>query len=145
MENAIADLEMALKKSIALQPIYWTSRLKKADCHIRKGEWEKAEFDLKFFTSRAFDKDNPNYKKKYYGFFRYGQVLLELTKYQEGHEAFCSAIDCLNSNTPISMEEMQYNRGLSRMKMGKKGYLNDIKTAAEAGIEEAKNLLAEIK
>ena len=145
MDNAIADLEMALKKSIALQPIYWTSRFKKANCHIRKGEWEKAEFDLKFFTSRKFEKDNPNYTKKSYGYFRYGQVLLELEKYEEAYAAFCNSMECISAKTPISIEEMQYYRGLSRIKMGKKGYLNDIKIAAAAGIQEAKNLLAEIK
>lgn len=144
LDKAIVDLEMTLKKSIALQPIYWSSRLKKADCHIRKGDWDKAEFDLKFFTSRAFEKNNPNYLKKSYGYFRYGQVLLELEKFKEGYEAICNAIDLHNEKTPISMEKMQYYRGLSRMKMGKKGYINDIKIAAEAGIEEAKSLLLEI-
>ena len=40
---------------------------------------------------------------------------------------------------------MVYYRGLSRMKMGKKGYLNDIKVAAEAGVEDAKSLLDDLK
>jgi len=143
--KAIADLEFALKKAIALQPIYWTSRLKKADCHIRKGEWEKASFDLKFFTNRAFKPDNPNFKKIAYGLFRYGQVLMEEERFDEAYDAFCKAIEREQGTNPISMEEMLYYRGYSRLKMGKKGYLNDIKMAAEAGVEEAKSLLAEIK
>jgi tetratricopeptide (TPR) repeat protein len=144
-KKAILDLELALKKSIALQPIYWSSRLKKADCHIRLGEWEEASFDLKFFTNRAFDKRNPNYNKKAYGFFRYGQVLVQQQEFEEAYASICKAIEHEQGSNPISMEEMQYYRGLTRMKMGKKGYMNDIKIAAEAGIEEAKTLLSEIK
>ena len=143
--NAIADLELALKKAIALEPIYWTARLKKADCHIRLGEWEKASFDLKFFTNRAFAQDNPNFKKKAYGYFRYGQVLIEEERFDEAYDAFCKAIEHEQGTNPISMEEMVYYRGFSRLKMGKKGYMNDLKTAAEAGVEDAKNLLAELK
>ena len=142
---AISDLELALKKAIALQPLYWTSRMKKADFHIRLGEWEKASFDLKFFTNRAFTPDNPNFKKKAYGFFRYGQVLMEEEKYDEAYEAFCKGIEHDQGTNAISMEEMVYYRGLSRMKMGKKGYLNDIKVAAEAGVEDAKSLLDDLK
>ena len=144
-QNAIENLEKTLKKAIALQPIYWTSRLKKADCHIRKGEWKEASFDLKFFTNRAFKTDNPNYKKRAYGLFRYGQVLIEEENYSDAHDAFCKAIEMEQGTNPISMEEMFYYRGYSRMKMGKKGYINDIKLAAEAGVEKAKSLLAEIK
>lgn len=145
IDNALSDLSMTLKKSIALQPIYWSARLKKADIHIRKGEWEKASFDLKFFTNRAFTEDNPNYKKRAYGLVRYGQVLIEEEKYDESHAAFCKAIETEQGTNSISMEEMLYYRGFSRMKMGKKGYLNDIKMAAEAGVVEAKDLLVAIK
>jgi len=144
-ENATADLDLALKKAIALEPLYWTARLKKADCHIRLGQWEKASFDLKFFTNRKFTKDNPNYSKKAYGFFRYGQVLMEEEKYDEAYAAFCSAIDNEQGTNRISMEEMVYYRGYSRLKMGKKGYMKDIKSAAAAGVEGAQTLLAELK
>jgi tetratricopeptide (TPR) repeat protein len=145
MENAIHDLELALKKAIALQPIYWTSRLKKAKCHIRRGEWEKAAFDLKFFTNREFSEDDPNYSKKAFGFFLYGQVLVEQKNFEEAYDAICKAIEFPQGTNHISMEEMQYYRGMTRLKMGKKGYMNDIKMAADAGIEDAKTLLSEIK
>ncbi|MEE9373366.1 MAG: tetratricopeptide repeat protein [Saprospiraceae bacterium] len=144
-QNAISDLEWALKKAIALEPMYWTSRLKKADCHIRLGEWEKASFDLKFFTNRVFKTDNPNYFKKAYSYVRYGQVLMEEEKYDEAYAAFCKAVDNDQGTNRTSMEEMLYYRGFSRMKMGKKGYLKDIKTAAQAGVEDAKTFLADLK
>jgi tetratricopeptide (TPR) repeat protein len=39
-EKAIEDFNNTLKKSIALQPIYWKSRKLKAQCHIHMKEWD---------------------------------------------------------------------------------------------------------
>ena len=53
-ELAIENLEESIKKSIALQTLYWKSRRLKAKCHIVQKEWQKAAFDLKLFTNRNF-------------------------------------------------------------------------------------------
>jgi len=82
-EEAIADYEQAIKLSVALQPIYWEARRKKAVCHMKVNEFTKAEFDLKLFTNRKFEDTNPNLKFKPWAHYFYGEVLMELEKYEE--------------------------------------------------------------
>lgn len=143
-EEAIECFEHTLKKSIALQPVYWKSRRLKSQCHINLKEYEKAAFDLKLFTNRRFGKENANYGWKRWAYFHYGLVLLELEQHKEALEALEKASELPDVNDGIDKAVLLRLRGEAKKKSGKNGFVKDIKDAAEMGDIRAKALLTEL-
>jgi len=140
-EEAIGNLDEAIKKSIALQTLYWKSRRLKAECHIERKEWHKAAFDLKLFTGRTFDEENPNRHWLRWANYKYGLVLMELEEFLEAMKAFDRALELPDAAESIKEAELLTCRGLAKQKAGKNGYIKDIKDAAAKGDKKAKNLL----
>ena len=143
--EAIDNLEESIKKSIALQTLYWKSRKLKAECHIQLKEWQKAAFDLKLFTNRTFEKDNPNKFWLRWAHYHYGLVLMEMEDYVEAMKAFDKAAECPEVQDGVSEADILTQRGISKQKAGKSGYAKDIKNAASKGSKKAKNILKTIK
>lgn len=141
LDEAIESLEEAIKKSIALQTLYWKSRKLKADCHIEKKEWAKAAFDLKLFTARKFTKDDPNNYWMRKALYQYGIVLMELNENVEAIAAFDKAYTTSGENDGLDEAEILTYRGEAKYKAGKTGHIKDIKEAAEMGSKRAKALL----
>ena len=144
-KEAIQSFEEAIKKSIALQTLYWKSRRLKAECHIHLQDWQKAAFDLKLFTNRNFEPDNPNRFWLRKCLFDYGNVLMETEDYSEALKAFDKALSLLPVADGVEESEILTQRGLARQKAGKNGYIKDIRDAAAMGNKKAKNLLKAIK
>jgi tetratricopeptide (TPR) repeat protein len=142
---AIENLDEAIKKSIALQTLYWKSRKLKAECHIQLKEWQKAAFDLKLFTNRTFEKDNPNRFWIRWANYHYGLVLIELEEFLEAMKAFDKAADAADVPDGITEADILTNRGIAKQKAGKSGYAKDIKDAAAKGGKKAKNMLKTLK
>lgn len=144
-EEAIADYEQAIKLSVALQPIYWEARRKKAVCHIKVKEFDKAEFDLKLFTNRKFEESNPNIEFKPWAQYFYGEVLMELEKYEEALEAF--ELASAEDSPPIKdipKSQIIRQRALAKRELGKNGVLADLKQASKLGDKIAGKLLKEM-
>lgn len=144
-QDAIDNLEIVCKKSLALQAIYWKARRLKADCHIKLVQYEKAEFDLKLFTRRPFKKDNPNYGWKRHGHFNYGRTLFELGKFAEAIAEFQSALEFEDGIDNIRLEDIYFYLGSSKKKAGKNGYVSDLKKASEMGNKNAGLVLSGAK
>ena len=144
-EEAIENLEESIKKSIALQSLYWKSRRLKSKCHIQLKEWQKAAFDLKLFTSRKFENDNPNKPWHRWAFYHYGLVLLEMEDFIEASKAFDKAANLPEHKDGIEEADILTNRGIAKQKSGKHGYVKDIKDAASKGGKKAKTILKTIK
>ncbi len=142
---AIENLEESIKKSIALQTLYWKSRRLKSECHIVLKEWQKAAFDLKLFTNRNFAKDDPNRFWLRWAFYQYGLVLMTLEEYGEALKAFDKATGFPNTEDGVNEADILTQRGLAKQKAGKTGFKKDIKEAAAKGGLKAKNLLKTIK
>lgn len=106
-EKAIADLDMATKTSIALQPLYWKSRRLKGNCHLELEQYEKAAFEYRLFTKRNFAKDDPNRKALKDVYFNYGRVLLALDKAEEALEAIKTSKAIENQDFSYSESEWQ--------------------------------------
>jgi len=140
-DEAILNLEESIKKSIALQTLYWKSRRLKAECHIQKKEWTKAAFDLKLFTNRKYEKDNPNAIWLRWALYHYGLVLLELEEAPEALQAFDKALQLEDIKDGIKEADLLTYRGIAKQKSGKNGYVKDIKDAASKGGKKAKNML----
>lgn len=142
IEDAILDLDLAIKHAIALQPVYWRTRLLKAEYSIKLKDYETAAFDLKLYTKRKFLSSDKNFLRRKYAFFLYGKVLLELENYDLAFEAFESALSITDSSDKIKEADILMQRGLARQKNGQKGFLKDWKEAANQGSKKAASLLA---
>lgn len=145
-EEAIVDFDQAIKLSVALQPIYWEARRKKAVCHMNIKEYDKAEFDLKLFTNRKFKDSNPNIKFIPWAQYYYGEVLMELEKYEEALAAYELASD--DEHPPIKdipKGQIVRQRALAKKELGKNGVLADLKQASELGDKIAGKLLKEMR
>ena len=143
--GSIPDLELAIKKSIPHQPIFWSARRLKGEMHLRLGEFQKAIFELKLVTKRPFKEEDPNYKWQKTALYNYGKALFEVGEYEAAIEAFdrMDEFDTNRMDAPSKAEQF-YNRGLAKQKAGEKGYVSDLKEAAELGSEKAAELLEEM-
>lgn len=143
-QEAADNLDMTLKKSIALQNIYWKARRMKADCHIRLKQFDKAAFDLKLYTNRKFKEDSPNLKYQSEARIHYLNVLMELEEYLE-------ILEILNKIEEVDVDLKKYEgllyyyRGFSKHKTGKKGHLKDLKKAVELKSQDAIDYLKSLK
>lgn len=141
LEKAIADLDQATKKSIALQSTYWIARRLKGECHFKLKQYKQAEFDLRLFTRRKFEEGDINFMWRKHCFFQYGLVLMELGEYEKALDAIDKSLNIEKGHSPIPMADQLVNRGLARQKSGSKGFLSDWKEAADLGSKVAEELL----
>lgn len=142
-QAAITDLEKAIKRSIPLQPVYWKARRIKSDCHLALDDYESAIFELKLFTKRQFEKDNPNYRYNGKAFFNYGKALLAVGEYDEAIKALDEAIKFEDIEEKLAADRL-YFRGKAMKEAGKSGFEKDLKAAADRGSQRAAELLEEI-
>lgn len=61
-ENAISDFQATIERSLAVQPIYWLARLRRADSYYHLKRYAEAIPDLKFFLQRTFVESDPNFR-----------------------------------------------------------------------------------
>lgn len=59
-ESAILDFQNTIDRSLAVQPIYWLARLRKADCLYHAKRYTAAITELKLFLQRSFSENDPN-------------------------------------------------------------------------------------
>jgi len=143
-EKAIADLEVAIKQSIPLQPMYWKARRLKGECHLHLEQYEKAAFEYKLVARRKFEADNPNYKWRKQAWYNYGVALLKTENFAEALKAFDAAKAIDDGKMNFTEAELLLNHGLALQKVGKQGFKQDWKAAAKMGSTRAAKLLEEI-
>ncbi len=142
-ELAIEDFNQTLKKSIALQPIYWKARKLKSECHLKLKQYDLAEFDLKLYSNRKFGADDINNNYKRWATFQYGKLLVQKGEFNEALAQLNKALEIpIQPKGDIKDGEILRIRGLAKKEAGKNGYLKDIKEAAKMGDKKATNLLA---
>ena len=145
-QEAIDNFDQAIKKSVALESIHWRARLRKAECLIELEEWDRAAFELKFFTKRVFHPTDSNSRRKPRGYALYGHVLYELGDYEQALEFLNKAIETPVENMKeFNLAQAYYYRGLTKKAMRKKDAMNDIRTASEQGYEQAATFLEDQK
>jgi len=145
LEQAIENFDFTIKKSVALESLHWRGRLRKAICLSELEQWEKAAFELKFFTRRKFKPEDSNFRRRPRALALYGKVLTEMEEYKDALEALDEAITLYSDEMKkMNLSEALLYRGLTKKAIGKKDFLADIKSAADEGSEKAKELLAEL-
>lgn len=142
-ELAIEDFNHTLKKSIALQPIYWKARKLKAECHLKVKQYDLAEFDLKLYSNRKFGADDINNNYVRWALYQYGNILVRKGEYTEALVQLNKALEVPpQAKSDIKDAEILRSRGIAKKEAGKNGYIKDIKDAAKLGDKKAKTLLA---
>lgn len=144
-QEAIENLEESIKKSIALQTLYWKSRKLKAECHLQLKEWTKAAFDLKLFSNRKFSQEDPNHFWRRWAFYNYAWVLTELNEPLEAIKNYDKALQCPDIKDGVQTSDILYYRGLTKEKAGKTGGKKDIKDAADLNNKKAIGYLINLK
>lgn len=115
-KGAIADLDIAIKRSIPLQAIYWKARRLKGECHLKFEEFENAVAELKFFTGRAFNTDDSNYKWRQKAWFNYGKALQATGKHNDAAQAFDYALNIQDAEIQVAKEEIEKYREAALLK-----------------------------
>ncbi|MBK8502354.1 MAG: hypothetical protein IPL46_09155 [Saprospiraceae bacterium] len=139
--EAIDDLELAIKTSLALQDVHWSARRRKGECLQQLGRFEEAEFEFRFFNKRTFKEKSPNAVYKRSTLFNHGKVLLELGKHTEALDAFEKTMKAKSGLDTISEADMLVYRGLARKQCGKNGFVSDWNEAKKLGSAMAIKLL----
>ncbi|RLD21346.1 MAG: hypothetical protein DRI69_04235 [Bacteroidetes bacterium] len=141
-DEAIENLVMTTKKAIALQPIYWKARRRKAYCFLKLKDYENAALELRLFTLRKYEADNPNRTYLREAFATYADTLIHLEKYEEALEAVDSGLALEEQEEFVPVQKLLTLRGMARFKMGEGGR-DDWKKAVKLGSKEAKRFLKE--
>lgn len=139
---AIVDFEQTLKKSVALQPVYWKARRLKAKCHLKLDQTDMAAFDLKLYSNRKFHKNDPNIRYKGWALLNYAKTLIEKEEFLEAIKVLDNAIDLpTEQQIESTVGEMLRYRSIAKKSGGKSGHVKDLKAAAEAGDKIAEQML----
>lgn len=144
-ETAAADFDCTIKRSIALQPIFWLARLKKGECLVHAKKCAEAIPELQQFIKREFKAENPNFRRRRRAWHLLGKAFLGTGDINAALDAFNQALAIKEGVELLPEAEALLHRAIARKQAGAKGFAQDLETAAGLGNVEAKRLLAEWK
>lgn len=118
-QNALEDLELAIKSSIPHQSIYWKARRLKGEAHLERDEFQLAEAELRFFVNRNFKPADPNFGWRRKAVFNFGRALLKTGKIKEAVDAFEQALAIESAKDAIPHSERLQFRDLAAQELEK--------------------------
>lgn len=124
-EESLPYLDNAIKNSIPHQPVYWQARRLKAEAYNALEQYDLAVKELKLFTSRNFEKTNPNFEYVAKAYFDFGKALLNLGNYLEAIAMFDKAILFIKNNNQSPVPEILPLKTEAMQKAGKNPALED--------------------
>ncbi|MEL6122722.1 MAG: tetratricopeptide repeat protein [Bacteroidota bacterium] len=142
LEEAIDCFEATIKRSVALQSVHWRARLRKAECLIELEQWEKAAFELRFFTNRKFAPDDSNNQRLPRALTMYGIALIGIEDYLKAIEVLTRALEIHDDESKnVDLSQTYFYRGLAKKKLNKRDAKADLLQASEMGYEAAQEFL----
>jgi len=90
-EGAASDFDYAIKRSLALQPVYWLARLKKGECLFHLKQHAEAIKELQLFLRRKFVENDPNFRRRHRANILLGKSLAALKDMDGALDAFRNA------------------------------------------------------
>ena len=142
-ENAVQDFDNTIKRSIALQPLFWLARLKKGECLVHTKKFSEAIPELEQYLKREFDSQNPNYRRRRRAWYLLGKALLGTGKINEALNAINQSLATREGVELLPEAEALLQRGIVRKEAGAADYKKDFESAAALGSVEAQRLLQE--
>lgn len=140
--EALKDLKMAIAKSLALQDIHWHARRLKADCMIHLKDFKGAEFELRFFNKKDFEKSSRNSRHEKASLYKYALVMKELKDQETALKYLKEALKIEDKGQKyVTDADIYLEMSLAKKELGKNGHLADLKRAAKMGNKRAVGIL----
>ncbi|WP_236974223.1 tetratricopeptide repeat protein [Membranihabitans maritimus] len=141
-DEALKDLKMAIAKSLALQDIHWHARRLKADCMIHLKDFKGAEFELRFFNKKDFEKSSRNSRHEKASLYKYALVMKELKDQETALKYLKEALKIEDKGQKyVTDADIYLEMSLAKKELGKNGHLADLKRAAKMGNKRAVGIL----
>lgn len=141
-EDAIMDLTSAVKFGIPHQSYYWEAREMKAECFMQLGDYRSAEQEWRLLSRRKFADEEIQSGVPLRIAAGYGRTLLENGKADEAIRMVeAVVVEGGQHANSMSLADLLLIRGLAMKKAGKKGFISALREAAQAGSEQAADLL----
>lgn len=142
-EAAAHDFDLAVKLSLALQPLHWLARLKKGECLLHAKKYAEAAVELRYFLKREFAEGDPNFSRRRRAAYVLGKTLLAMNDAPAALEAFDQSL-AMRIGVELAPEaEGLLHRAIAKHRVGKPEFTHDLKAAAQMGSSEAARLLVE--
>jgi tetratricopeptide (TPR) repeat protein len=142
-DAAANDFEQAIKRAIALQPVYWLARLKKGECLFHAKKFAEAAKEFRLFLQRAFSEKDPNFLRRRRALMLLGKALLEMNEPKEALQVIDQALAMDAGAEWAPDNEGFLQRAIAKRATGSGEYAADLQTAAQLGSREAARLLEE--
>jgi len=142
-EEAVHDFDHACKKSLAVEPLFWVARRKKAVAHLELKQFDLAAKELSLLVKRNFAEGDPSYNYIPEIHTMYVKTLISLGEEHEALEFIEGNLNNSNVQNPTRRRSWITDRGVVRKLLGQKGYKKDWEEAAALGEPRANQLLAE--
>ncbi len=139
--GAAEDFGLTTQHSLALQPIHWLARLRKAECLVNLKKYAEAHKELTLFLKRNFSESDPNFYRLPRASYLLGKALLGLNDPFSAIEAFDRALAMPLGEDPRSKVESLLHRAIAKHQIGRPEYEHDLHAAAQMGSVEAARLL----
>ncbi|MCS7036604.1 MAG: tetratricopeptide repeat protein [Saprospiraceae bacterium] len=139
--GAAEDFGLTVQNSLALQPIHWLARLRKAECLVNLKKYAEACKDLQLFLKRNFSESDPNFYRLPRASYLLGKALLGLNDPSSAIEAFDRALSMPAGEDQRSRVESLLHRAIAKHQIGRPEYTLDLRAAAQMGSDEAARLL----
>lgn len=139
--GAAEDFSLTTQNSLALQPIHWLARLRKAECLVHLKKYAEACKELNLFLKRNFSESDPNFYRLPRASYLLGKALLGLNDPSSAIEAFDRALSMPSGEDQRSRMECLLHRAIAKHQIGRPEYTLDLRAAAQMGSVEAARLL----
>ncbi len=143
-ETAIVDFDNTLKRSIALQPLFWLARLKKGECLVHSKKYAEAIVELEMYIKREFDQQNPNFRRRRRAWYLLGRAYAGIGQYNTALDAINQSLAIREGLELLPEAEALLERGIVRKQAGAADFRKDFESAAALGHTEAIRMLAEL-
>lgn len=142
-EGAVLDLDQAVTRSLALQPLHWLARLRKGESLLRAKRFAEAAQEMRLYLQRKFTEDDPNFPRRRRAAWFLGKALLEMNDARAALDAFDQSLGMSVGIEFVTEADGLLYRGIAKRQAGRPEFANDLEAAAQMGSAEAERLLAE--
>jgi len=134
-EGAAADFDLSVKRSVALQPIHWLSRLKKGECLFHAKKYAEAAAELKLYLMRNFMPTDPNFHRRHRASLFLGKSLVAMRDISGAMIAFRQA--------KVSSDGAELAPGEAKLliRVETPDFVRDLEAAAQKSPSEAVMML----
>lgn len=140
-EQAAADFDNAIKRTIALEPLHWLARLKRGESLYHAKQYKEAVAEFRHYLKRSFAESDPNFRHRRRAFFLLGKSLAAVNDVAGSEEALQQALSTKQGTELVPDYEALLALGIVRRHAGKP-FTSDLEKAAQLGSDEAQRLLS---